>query len=156
MTGTKSYATYGAKSMDSSQSARTVIGQKVKKKTRNENNTNMINLPPPPNYRPSRNSKGVFRKPTKDERALIADFIRKNSCYAAELEFGISSTMTRAIAKQFGIAPKPIGRSRQYTSEDVAKWVNFLKTNPRISHAAVAFGCSESTIKRLVNEFTAN
>lgn len=116
----------------------------------------MLNLPPPPNYRPSKKSKGVFRKPTQDERALIAAFIRKNSCYAAEQEFGISSTMTRAISKQFGIAPKPIGRRRAYTREDVAKWVEFLKTNPRISHAAVNFGCSESTIKRLVNEFTAN
>ena len=116
----------------------------------------MLNLPPPKNYKPSKKSKGVFRKPTQDERALIAAFIRKNSCYAAELEFGISSTMTRAISKQFGIAPRPIGRRRTYTREDVAKWVEFLKTNPRITHAAINFGCSVSTIKRLVNEFTSN
>lgn len=64
--------------------------------------------------------------------------------------------MAIAISKQFGIASRPIGRRRSYTREDVVKWIEFLKTNPRISHAAVAFGCAESTIKRLVNEFTAN
>ena len=116
----------------------------------------MINLPPPPGFVPSKNSKGVFRKPTPAERELIAKFISKNSCYAAEQEFGISSTLTRAIAKQFGIKPKSIGRQRYYTSEDVAKWIEFLKTNPRISHAAINFGCSQHTITRLINEFTAN
>ena len=156
MTGTKCYATYGAKPTGFSQFARTAIKLKVKKKTHNANNTKMLNLPPPPHYKPHKKSKGVFRKPTLAERELIANFIRKNTCYAAEQEFSISSTLTRSIAKQFGIKPKSIGRQRAYTNEDVAQWIEFLKTNPRITHAAVHFGCSSCTIKRLTNEFTAN
>jgi len=112
----------------------------------------MINLPPPLNYKPRKGLKGVFRKPTLAERELIANFIRKNSRYAAEQEFCISSTLARAIAKQFGIKPRSVGRQRIYTSKDVAQWIEFLKTNPRVNHAAANFGCTADTIKRLINE----
>jgi len=119
----------------------------------------MINLPAPEGWTPSdpKNYKGVFRHPTLAERELIARFIANNSVYAAEIEFGISTTMGRAIRKQFGIPARKKGRTHQYTKEDAIEWMQWMKDNKTTAHfAAVRFGCHYSTISRYVNALKAN
>lgn len=117
----------------------------------------MINIPPPPGWKKSKKSKGVFRHTTTAEREIVANYIREHGCYKAEIEFCISSTMTRKIRKEFGIAPRPIGRSRQYTAEDVKTWIAYLaKNGGNVKQAARNFGCSSDTINRLINELETN
>jgi hypothetical protein len=113
----------------------------------------MINLPPPPNYKPNKKSKGVFRISTIDDRKIIAAFIEKNGMYAAEAEFGVSTTLTRRVRKEFNIPKLPVGRKKDYADKDVISWIEYMKINPRITHAAVNFGVAENTIKRRINEY---
>jgi len=119
----------------------------------------MINLPAPKGYKPydPKRYKGVYRHPTLAERELIAKFIANNSVYAAEIEFGISTTLGRAIRKQFGIPARKQGRQHQYTQKDVIQWIKWMEENNSTPHfAAIRFGCHHTTIKRYINEFKAN
>lgn len=119
----------------------------------------MINLPPPPNYKPycQAKYKGVSRRPTLAERELIAKFIAANSVHAAEIEFNISTTMGRAIRNQFGIPARKQGRQHQYTKEDVKSWIKWMKDEKKSVHfAAIRFGCHHSTIKRYINALKSN
>lgn len=117
----------------------------------------MINLPPPPGWKQSKKGKGVFRQTSKAEREIVANFIREHGCYKAEIEFCISSTMTRKIRKEFGIEPRPRGRARIYLTEDVKKWIAYLAENGgNVKQAATNFNCSHDTITRLINEYKSN
>jgi hypothetical protein len=113
----------------------------------------MINLPPPPGFVPSKDSKGVLRRTTKEERKIIADYISKNSCIAAQIEFNISNGLAFRCRNEFGVKRLRVGRQTEYTDADIKSWIEYLKTNPKTTHAARNFGCSQNTIVRRINEY---
>jgi transposase len=119
----------------------------------------MINLPAPEGYKPCdpKKYKGVLRRPTPSERKIIANFIAANSVYAAEAEFNISTTLGRAIRKEFNIPLLKRGRQNMYTNEDAREWLTWMKKeNANEALAAVRFGVAKSTIERRVNALKAN
>ena len=77
--------------------------------------------------------------------------------YAAEAEFNISTTLGRAIRKEFNIPLLKRGRQNMYTNEDAREWLTWMKKeNANEALAAVRFGVAKSTIERRVNALKSN